>query len=78
MITLTVKIGADVDARLRAEAKRSGKTKSQLVREALATYAPKVSGKELSCYDLSRDICGSAKGPPDLSTNPKYMEDFGL
>ena len=23
------------------------------------------------------DIVGSVSGPPDLSSNPKYMEDFG-
>ena len=31
-----------------------------------------------SCYDLSKDICGSLRsGVSDLSTNKKYMKGFG-
>lgn len=31
-----------------------------------------------SFYDLTKEFCGCIKdGPPDLSTNPKYMEGFG-
>ena len=32
----------------------------------------------VSAYEMMKDGCGIAHGgPPDLSTNPKYMEDFG-
>ena len=30
-----------------------------------------------SFYDKFKHIIGSCEGPPDLSTNPKYMEGFG-
>lgn len=30
-----------------------------------------------SAFDLARDLAGCLNGPPDLSTNPQYFEDFG-
>ncbi len=30
-----------------------------------------------SVLELTADLCGSVEGPGDLSTNPKYMEDYG-
>lgn len=30
-----------------------------------------------SFLEAAWDLAGSVDGPPDLSTNPKYMEDFG-
>jgi hypothetical protein len=30
-----------------------------------------------SCLERAGDLVGSVEGPGDLSTNPKYMEDFG-
>lgn len=31
-----------------------------------------------TCYDLSKDLCGSVKGGPgDLATNPKHLRDYG-
>lgn len=33
---------------------------------------------ELSLYERAKDFLGVIKGtPPDLSTNPKYMEGYG-
>ncbi|MFB3891383.1 MAG: ribbon-helix-helix protein, CopG family [Phycisphaerae bacterium] len=31
----------------------------------------------VSALDLAGDLVGCIDGPPDLSTNPKYMEGFG-
>ena len=38
----------------------------------------RVEEKQLSFYDKMKKFIGSAgKGPTDLSTNPKYLEDMG-
>jgi predicted DNA-binding protein len=79
MKTISLKLPETLDGQLEAEAKRRQTTKSAVVREVMAEY---LSGakprKELTCYDLARDLCGSMRGPKDASTNPKYMEGFGL
>ena len=31
----------------------------------------------LSLYDRVKHLIGNAEGPPDLSTNPKYLKGFG-
>jgi hypothetical protein len=78
---------SESDRRLLAEvAQRSGKSWSEVLQEALKRYlaavpASKRNGEEnQSWYDsLSRHgLVGCLHGgPPDLSTNPKYMEGFG-
>jgi hypothetical protein len=30
-----------------------------------------------SVLDLAQDLVGCVRGPGDLSTNPRYMRDFG-
>ena len=30
-----------------------------------------------SCLDLAGDLAGCLKGPRDIATNPKYLDDFG-
>jgi hypothetical protein len=30
-----------------------------------------------SCLDLAGDLAGCLKGPRDIATNPKHLEDFG-
>jgi hypothetical protein len=31
----------------------------------------------LSAYDRIKHLIGQVDGPPDLSTNPKYLQEFG-
>jgi len=45
--------------------------RAALERERAGKNRPK------SCRDLLADLEGYFDGPPDLSTNPKYMEGFG-
>ena len=76
MKTLTLKIDDSLDRWLNSEAKRLGRTKSEIARQALREQ--RNGEKRLSLHDLMKDVCGIIKGGPrDLATNPKYMEGFG-
>jgi predicted transcriptional regulator len=77
MKALTLRIDPTLDRWLADEAKRLGRTKSQVVREALAQQR---NGKRaLSVHDRMKDVCGSIKaGPRDTSANiRKYLKGFG-
>jgi hypothetical protein len=80
MSTLTIKLPERLANQLEAEARRLNLPKSRMARqfleEGLNRKQPK-AGKGRSFHDLAKDLCGSFKGPRDLSTNPKYMEGFG-
>lgn len=77
MRTLTIRIPAELDRWLAAEAKRLGRTKSEIVQQALMQQ--RNAKKPRSLHDRMKDVCGIIKdGPPDLSTNMrKYLEGFG-
>ena len=76
MKTLTVKIDESLHRWLDREAKRLGRTKSEIARQALLEQ--RNGEKRLSLHDRMKDVCGIIKGGPrDLATNPKYMEGFG-
>lgn len=81
MKTLSLKISAALAARLERAAKQRKESKSSLVRAALEQFfdGPSVSSikRPVSVLDLAGDLVGCVEGPGDLSTNPKYMEDFG-
>ena len=79
MRTISLKLPDEVDAKLTVRAKRTGKSKSQVTREALTAFLEDGRKKSaVSCLDLARDLAGSLKGgPPDLSSNKKYMRGYG-
>ena len=78
MKTITCKLPEKLDAQLEAAAREEGLSKSQIVRKALEEQIGRRRGKRSPrVYDLIKDLCGSVKGPADLLTNLKYMEDFG-
>lgn len=78
---------SDDQLRLLAELSvRTGKPQKDVLSDALRQYHPTAanggadSGSDETVYDvLKREgLIGCIKGgPPDLSTNPKYMEGFG-
>lgn len=69
---LTVYLPQPLYRRIKAEAKARKLTIGKVVRERLE------SQKKLTGFDILGDLIGSVKGgPPDLSTNPKWMEGFG-
>jgi hypothetical protein len=75
MKTISVKLPRTLAEWLSRRAQDRGQSQSELVREALEKHR-EGNGKP-SCHDLLEDLCGSIKGPCDLSTNPKHMEGFG-
>ena len=78
MKTISLKVLEAMDARLTAIAKQTGKTKSEVAREALQMFFENGHKKRpLSVYDLSKDLIGKFHGPRDLSTNKKYMRGYG-
>lgn len=78
MKSVSLKLPDAVAAQLEALAKRRGASKSEVIRDALAVYLssnqPNLPG---SFLELAKDLVGIVDGPPDLSTNPQYMEGFG-
>ena len=76
MKTITIKLPEALEEQVAHEAQRQGVSKSSLVREALVIYLGTETGNE-SALDLIRDLVGTVDAPSDLSTNPKYFEDFG-
>ena len=78
MGTLTVKLPPPLQAKLEALVARSGRRKSELVREAIERLVDDPQRRpQVSVYDLVKDLKGSFRGPKDLATNPKYMKGFG-
>ncbi len=79
MKTLSLKIPEQLERRIEHEVARRRIAKSALVREALEKHLAGASttGKKTSFLDLAGDLIGKYSGPGDLSTNPKYMKDFG-
>lgn len=76
---LSIRIPEELRGNLESLIQTTGKTESELVREALEEYCFKrASGP--SCYDLAEKagLIGCAKNVPnDLSTNARHMEGFG-
>jgi len=60
--------------RLAQEARRRGVPRSRIIREALESALAGARGAR-TCADLAGDLVGSVKGPGDLSTNGRYVED---
>ena len=80
MRTISLRLPDDLLVDLVSEASKRRVTKSALVRESLeqALHRQQPSPREVSCYDLARDLAGTVKGlPRDLADNPKYIRDFG-
>jgi hypothetical protein len=65
--TLTVRLGDELAAALRREARQSGIPKGEIVREAVAAHLRRAGGLSV----MSRYF-GVMRGPSDLSTNKAY------
>jgi predicted transcriptional regulator len=78
MTTISLKVPDTLDSRLTEEAQRRRTSKSAVVRECVekALLSPR-KDRAASCLDLAEDLAGCLKGPRDIATNPKYLEDFG-
>ncbi|HZR20435.1 MAG TPA: ribbon-helix-helix protein, CopG family [Verrucomicrobiae bacterium] len=77
MKTLTLRVDPALDRWLSHQARRLGRTKSDLVRDAL--LQSRNGKKQLSVHDLMNGVCGSIKrAPRDISTNlRRYLKGLG-
>lgn len=78
MHIVTFKCPDDLLKWLENESKERKISKSDLLRRALEFFfSQKGLTSSVSLYSLSKDLCGSLKGPKDLSTNPEHLERYG-
>ena len=74
--TISLKIDEHLDHWLANEARRLGRTKSDIAREALEQK--RNGGGRRSLHDLMQDVCSLTKGgPKDYASNRKYLKGFG-
>ena len=78
MDTMTLKIPDVMKEKLKKFSKKKGLSKSEIVRNALIEYLDKDDViKKGTFMDLAMDLAGSIDEKPDLSTNKKYLEEYG-
>ena len=78
MKTISLKLPAPLANWLAKRANELGRSRSDLVRQALEEQREGKNGRgEKSCAALLAEFGGFFRGPRNLSTNPKYMRDFG-
>src|SRR5437868_7978146 len=76
MTSISLKLPDILLREVEAEARRRRLSKSALIRESLETTLRRQRRrKRLTCLDLAGDLAGKFKGPPDFSTNRKYLEE---
>lgn len=83
----TIELTLDQKRQIAEAAKRAGRPWQDVLADALRSYRPapigaekESGGREKSFYDVLNEagLIGIVEdAPPDLSTNPKYMEGFG-
>lgn len=78
MTTISLKVPNILNMRLAKEARRRRTSKSAVIRECVEQMllTPR-KDQAVSCLDLARDLAGCLSGPRDITTNPKYLGDFG-
>jgi predicted transcriptional regulator len=78
MKSLSLKLSESLAAGLAAAARKRGRTKSAIVREALEDFlANHKAAAAGSCLELAADLVGCVEGPGDLSFNKKHLRGFG-
>ena len=68
METLTLKMDRRHITLLKERAKALGRSQAAVVRELIEEHL--AQKQRPSLYDLTKDLCGSVRGPKDLSTRP--------
>lgn len=74
MRTVSFKLPEQLDDAITELARGRSASRSLVVREALEAYA---AGGRRSVTAAVDAVVKPVSGPADLSTNPKYMADFG-
>ncbi|MEY2428265.1 MAG: Ribbon-helix-helix protein copG family [Verrucomicrobiota bacterium] len=77
MTTVSLKLPEALLREIEQEAATRGVPKSAVIRDSLEQTLSKgrKGKKKVSCLDLMRDLAGHFEGPPDLSTNKKYLKE---
>ena len=76
---MKINLEPQLEAQLKATAKQINQTEQELITEAITKHLQELNQSE-NCYDLALQlgVIGRAENlPPDLSTNPNYLEGFG-
>ncbi len=68
MQTVTLKMDRQHIALLRERARTLGRSQAAIVRDLIEQHL--ASNRRPSLYDRAKDLCGSLRGPRDLSTRP--------
>lgn len=78
MKTMSLKVPDALNAQVEEVARRTGRSKSLVVRMALSEFLPQ-RGRSSQRSFLARalDLAGSVTGPPDLSTNKRRLDGYG-
>jgi metal-responsive CopG/Arc/MetJ family transcriptional regulator len=74
MRVVSLKLPDHLDRALTRMARERRATRSEVLREALETFA---RGSDRSVTTAAGDLVGSLTGPRDLSTSPKHMAGYG-
>ena len=78
MRSVSLKLPDSLHAELVKTARRLGRSKSTVLREALEAY---VDGgprrRRGSCLDVAGNLAGCLEGPGDLSSSRKRMREYG-
>jgi len=78
MKTVSLKMPDDLDFQLEEAARRTGRSKSLLVRMALSEFLPRRSrGSGRSFFARAADLAGCVAGAPDLSTSKRRLRGYG-
>ncbi len=78
MKTISLKISRTLEYRLQQCAAEAGVNKSELLRQALEHYLSKdKAAMSTSVTALASDLVGCFRGPADLSTGTKHLDDYG-
>ena len=78
MKTFSLKMPEALDSQLERVARRTRRSKSLLVRMALAEFLPRHAGPSKSSFLVrALDLAGSVRGPADLSTSKRRLEGYG-
>jgi hypothetical protein len=68
METVTFKMERKQVALLKERAKALGRSQAAIVRDLIDEHLARKDRPSL--YDMTKDLCGSVRGPKDLSTRP--------
>jgi hypothetical protein len=76
--TVSLKMPDDLEMQLSEVARRTGRSKSLLVRMALSEFLPRRSRPSgRSFLARASDLAGCIAAAPDLSTNKRRFEGYG-